>query len=1116
MMRICIITTVLWLSLAVRSSRSAVHPPSPCPDIFAYEGTEPENNRWYGEISLRTDESLVGIRLDIELDRPSDLMVSWMGETSSNDNVKFTILNLNQKLRPGPPVLSRIMVKFNRTTGSPRLRVIRLNGRKICPEDTPDYNSDYDLTTKPQRPQNTKRPDPEFGESPTEQIDEFSPNYNNNNNNQNSNTNNNKEYSSGSTGSSSDKRPVYNNNKETYKPITQPPYGIDQPSNNYNNDNDNRPVYNNNNNNNNKVTVTTTLKPTIRPPFDSGNNLNNKPNTVSLQASTDSNNKDQISGVIDEILSNPSNNKTVIITVINNNDNTQEQNLNNNRPALNNNRPDTNQNNRPGTNQNRPELNANRPSSSSSSSRPVATDSGSGQSRPQNSNNNNNNNNRPSEQQTSSSNQKPNKNQNQDSSYSTTNSQQVSGSTCGEVKLAVPLVTNGQSTHRGQWPWHVALYLIEGINLSYNCGGSLVSRNKVITAAHCVTSKQNDAVYNSSKIVVYLGKYHQLQYSDELGVQTKQVTRINVFPSYNSSNYLGDIAVLTLSSEVELTNYVTPVCMWDEKSNELDDIVGKEGTVVGWGYDENDSPTEELKMAKMPVVSHQTCLWSYPQFYSEFTSDKTFCAGFRNGTSVCNGDSGGGMVFAKNNRWFLRGIVSITVAKEGLRVCDTKHYVVFTDVSKYLDFIKKNITNLNTYNLMMCIQRWRTCIVSLVLWLTWIVRSTSRSAPHPPSPCPEVFEYEGSGPENNRWYGDIYLNTDKFVSGILLEIELDRPSDLMVSWTGETSSKDNIKYIVVNLDKNLKPGLPVESRIMVKFNPTIGCPRVRLIRLNGRTICSENTSITPSPTTTKSSVCGEVKLTAVPLITSGQTTHRGQWPWHVALYLINGIKLSYNCGGSLVSKTKVITAAHCVRQSDVVYNSSKIVIYLGKHHQWQYSDEGVQTKQVTRINVFPYYNNSNYFGDIAILTLSSEVEITDYVKPVCLWEKESNSLDDIVGKEGTVVGWGFDQNHAPTEELMMAKMPVVSHQTCLWSYPDFFSKFTSAKTFCAGFRNGTSVCNGDSGGGMVFFKNNRWFLRGVVSITVAKEGLPVCDTSHYVVFVDVSKYLDFINEDLLH
>lgn len=60
---------------------------------------------------------------------------------------------------------------------------------------------------------------------------------------------------------------------------------------------------------------------------------------------------------------------------------------------------------------------------------------------------------------------------------------------------------------------------------------------------------------------------------------TPQVVRISVYPSYNSSNYLGDVAVLTLSSDAEFTNYVMPLCLWDEGSDDLNDIVGKEGTV---------------------------------------------------------------------------------------------------------------------------------------------------------------------------------------------------------------------------------------------------------------------------------------------------------------------------------------------------------------------------------------------------------------------------------------------------------------------------------------------------------------------------------------------------------
>lgn len=52
-----------------------------------------------------------------------------------------------------------------------------------------------------------------------------------------------------------------------------------------------------------------------------------------------------------------------------------------------------------------------------------------------------------------------------------------------------------------------------------------------------------------------------------------------MYPSYNSSSYFGDIAMLTLSSDADFTNYVTPVCLWEERSDDLDDIVEKEGTV---------------------------------------------------------------------------------------------------------------------------------------------------------------------------------------------------------------------------------------------------------------------------------------------------------------------------------------------------------------------------------------------------------------------------------------------------------------------------------------------------------------------------------------------------------
>ncbi|KOB73983.1 Hemolymph proteinase 19, partial [Operophtera brumata] len=92
-------------------------------------------------------------------------------------------------------------------------------------------------------------------------------------------------------------------------------------------------------------------------------------------------------------------------------------------------------------------------------------------------------------------------------------------------------------------------------------------------------------------------------------------------------------------------------------------------------------------------------------------------------------------------------------------------------------------------------------------------------------------------------------------------------------------------------------------------------------------------------------------------------------------------------------------------------------------------------------------------------------------------------------------------------------MPVVSQETCIRSYSEFFVRFTSAYTYCAGFRDGTSVCNGDSGGGMVFKIGSAWYVRGLVSVSVARENEYRCDPSHYVIFTDLAKFLPWIREN---
>ncbi|XP_047999541.1 proclotting enzyme-like isoform X4 [Leguminivora glycinivorella] len=275
---------------------------------------------------------------------------------------------------------------------------------------------------------------------------------------------------------------------------------------------------------------------------------------------------------------------------------------------------------------------------------------------------------------------------------------------CGKVvrNNPNPLVVNGRPTLEGQWPWQIALYQTQTVDNKYICGGTLVSRSHVITAAHCVTRKGSSRVVNQNTLTVYLGK-HNLRTSVE-GVQIKLVSEIRVHPQYNASSYSRDASVLKLRERVTYSDFVRPACLWPDNEVDLTNVIGKKGSVVGWGFDDKGVATEELTLVEMPVVDQETCIRSYSEFFARFTSDYTYCAGYKDGavdkrtgtrksSSVCNGDSGGGMVFLMRNSWYLRGLVSLSVARQNEYRCDPTHYVVFTDLAKFLPWIHQNISD---------------------------------------------------------------------------------------------------------------------------------------------------------------------------------------------------------------------------------------------------------------------------------------------------------------------------------------------------------------------------------------------------------------------------------------
>ncbi|XP_065341352.1 serine proteinase stubble-like isoform X2 [Cloeon dipterum] len=261
---------------------------------------------------------------------------------------------------------------------------------------------------------------------------------------------------------------------------------------------------------------------------------------------------------------------------------------------------------------------------------------------------------------------------------------------CGVSHEVTNLIINGDTVAKGAWPWLSAIYKVEETCFTFICGGTLVTKRHVVTAAHCVLVTQGKAdLMQPEKILIFLGKYNILNIIEQ-DSKSKEISGITIHPKYTGRlfEYAGiDLAILTFKSPTTFGPYIKPVCLWDSTKQ-----YAKTGKVVGWGRDEYGRPSKAPKQVDMPIVSNEQCIKADPNF-AKITSDTTFCAGFRNGSGPCKGDSGGGLYLwdQETRKWSIRGIISQALLDHEKQSCDLKNYVTFTDVSKLLDWIKKMI-----------------------------------------------------------------------------------------------------------------------------------------------------------------------------------------------------------------------------------------------------------------------------------------------------------------------------------------------------------------------------------------------------------------------------------------
>ena len=132
------------------------------------------------------------------------------------------------------------------------------------------------------------------------------------------------------------------------------------------------------------------------------------------------------------------------------------------------------------------------------------------------------------------------------SSYAYTYSCNVSAACgCSLNPASLSRIVGGESAGTSTWSWTVSIS-IGGVSL---CGGAILSNSWIITAAHCLSETV------ASSVTIYAGS------NTRFSGQSRKASRVIVHPDYDSRTKVNDIALIQLSTPLNMTNAVKTVCM---------------------------------------------------------------------------------------------------------------------------------------------------------------------------------------------------------------------------------------------------------------------------------------------------------------------------------------------------------------------------------------------------------------------------------------------------------------------------------------------------------------------------------------------------------------------------
>lgn len=247
--------------------------------------------------------------------------------------------------------------------------------------------------------------------------------------------------------------------------------------------------------------------------------------------------------------------------------------------------------------------------------------------------------------------------------------------TCG-IPNRQSRIVGGHPTGQNEYPWQVAIAWPGNNDFQdLYCGGSIINKRFVLTAAHCGVISQDQVI---------VGAYSWL--SPLTSGRRVNIDTVIPHEQYNPETKENDIALIRLAEDLNFTDTKeAAVCL--PSPGTQDTYEGTKAIATGWGSLDYGTPVfpSELQEVEVDVVNNSVCTATNGKV--SLITDSMLCAGSdAGGKDTCQGDSGGPLVSETNGIYTQIGVTSMGVG------CGSEDfYGVYTRLTSYVDWIGSQV-----------------------------------------------------------------------------------------------------------------------------------------------------------------------------------------------------------------------------------------------------------------------------------------------------------------------------------------------------------------------------------------------------------------------------------------